>query len=90
MEDAATAEISRGQIWQWVQHGARLAGEGPWVTPALVRLLADEEMETIRHAVGDEAFRQGRFDEALRLFEQVALSEEFPEFLTIPAYAHIE
>jgi malate synthase len=90
MEDAATAEISRSQIWQWIRHGARLAGEGPQVTPALVQLLAREELGRIRQAIGEETFAQGRFDEARQLLEQVALSEEFPEFLTVPAYNYID
>ncbi|HLN60311.1 MAG TPA: malate synthase A [Symbiobacteriaceae bacterium] len=86
MEDAATAEISRSQLWQWIRHGARLTDGGPRVTPALVRLLAQEELATIRRTIGEAAFTQGRFDEARQLLEQVALSEEFPEFLTITAY----
>jgi malate synthase len=90
MEDAATAEISRGQIWQWIRHGARVDEKGPQVTPALVRLLAGEELVTIRQAIGDAAFERGRFEEARSLLEQVALSEEFPEFLTLPAYEWID
>lgn len=86
MEDAATAEISRSQIWQWIRHGAHLGEDGPRVTPALVRLLVGEELAKIRHAVGDEAFAKGRYDEAQALFEQVALSHTFPDFLTVPAY----
>ena len=86
MEDAATAEISRSQLWQWIRHGARLSDGGPQVTPALVRLLAQEELATIRRTIGEVNFAQGRFDEARQLLEQVALSEEFPEFLTITAY----
>jgi len=86
MEDAATAEISRSQLWQWIRHGARLTGEGPQVTQALVRLIAAEEMAKIRNATGAEAFARGRFEEARELLEQVALREEFPEFLTTVAY----
>ncbi|HEY8394629.1 MAG TPA: malate synthase A [Thermaerobacter sp.] len=89
MEDAATAEIARAQVWQWVRHGASLK-EGPRVTADLVRRIADEEMEKIRAEVGDEFFRNGRFAEARELFEQVALSEEFIEFLTLPAYERID
>jgi malate synthase len=90
MEDAATAEISRSQIWQWIRHGARLAGDGPQVTPALVQLLAREELARIQQAVGAEAFARGRYEEARRLLEQVALEGSFPEFLTVPAYACID
>jgi malate synthase len=89
MEDAATAEISRSQVWQWVHHGIRLA-EGPQVTAALVRQLEREELDKISEAVGAQAYQDGRFEEAARIFEQVALSDEFTEFLTIPAYDHID
>jgi len=88
MEDAATAEISRSQIWQWVHNGVSTA-EGTPVTPEWVRTVEDEELEKVRAAVGDEAFEQGRYAEARELFEQVALSDEFEEFLTLPAYERI-
>ena len=89
MEDAATAEISRSQVWQWQRNGVRL-DEGPPVTADLVRELEQEELEKIREAMGAEAFAAGRFDEARRLFEEVALAEEFDEFLTLPAYGRLE
>ena len=89
MEDAATAEISRSQIWQWVHHGVSLA-EGPRVTRELVRDVEREELAKIEKAVGAELFAKGRYDDARQLFEEVALSEDFREFLTIPAYAHID
>jgi malate synthase len=90
MEDAATAEIARSQVWQWVRHGAGL-GDGRTVTRELVRELADDELETIRSEVGDEFFYgQGRPDESRALFEQVALSDDFVEFLTLPAYGHLD
>ena len=75
MEDAATAEISRSQIWQWVRHGARLP-DGQPVTPGLVRSLGDRELE--------------RDAPARRLFEEVALSEEFVDFLTVPGYDRLD
>jgi malate synthase len=89
MEDAATAEISRSQVWQWVHHGATLAA-GQRVTRELVRRLEDEELATIRGHLGPRTFDAGRFDEARTLFEEVALSEQFVEFLTLPAYGHLE
>jgi malate synthase len=90
MEDAATAEISRSQVWQWIHHGVTLA-EGEKVTPDLVRRIEDEELAKIREQVGDEFYAQSRADESKALFEQVALSgEEFVEFLTLPAYEHID
>ncbi|HEU5288577.1 MAG TPA: malate synthase A [Candidatus Limnocylindria bacterium] len=89
MEDAATAEISRSQVWQWVHHGAKLA-EGPTVTRELVRTVRDEELAKIRTAVGDGAYAQGRFDEAATLFDEVALAPDFVEFLTLPGYTRLE
>jgi malate synthase len=82
MEDAATAEISRSQIWQWVRHGK--------VRRERVLEVLDEEMERIRSEVGDEVWEKGRPDETRRVFEQVALGEEFPAFLTLPAYELID
>jgi malate synthase len=82
MEDAATAEISRSQIWQWVRHGK--------VTRERVLEVLDEEMERIRSEVGDEVWEKGRPDETRRVFEQVALGDEFPAFLTLPAYELID
>jgi len=87
MEDAATAEIARSQIWQWVHHGTTLH-EGPRVTRELVRRIADEELARIQREAGS-AFDAGRFADARQLFEYVALTEPFVEFLTIPAYDHI-
>jgi malate synthase len=85
MEDAATAEISRSQVWQWV-HDRVSTAEGAIVTRKRVRQIEDEELEKIRSAVGEERFAAGRYGEARELFEQVALSNEFEEFLTLPAY----
>jgi malate synthase len=85
MEDAATAEISRSQLWQWIHHGATLQ-DGRTVTRELVREVLDEEMARIHAEVGDEVWARGRPDETRAVFEQVTLSDEFPEFLTLPAY----
>ncbi len=85
MEDAATAEISRSQIWQWAHNGAVTDG-GTTVTPELIRELADDEMRAIRELVGEDAFGEGRYQEARALFESVALAPDFVEFLTLPAY----
>jgi malate synthase len=89
MEDAATSEIARSQVWQWVRHRVSLA-EGPHVTPDLVRTVIEEELEKIREAVGVEVYAKSRPDEARALFEQVALSDELVEFLTLPAYDYID
>ncbi len=89
MEDAATAEISRSQIWQWVRSGST-TDSGTVITPELVRKIADEETDTIRTAIGHEAFNAGRFDDAKDLFERVSLADDFPDFLTLPAYEVLE
>ncbi|MHB8606521.1 MAG: malate synthase A [Thermoplasmatota archaeon] len=88
MEDAATAEISRSQVWQWLRHRAKLADGRP-LTRELVRATLDDEMKKIEALVGPAAFASGKFAEARSLFEEVALAPTFPEFLTIPAYAHL-
>src|SRR4051794_7777068 len=89
MEDAATAEIARGQVWQWIRHEIKLE-TGQIVTPELVRDVATAELAKIREEIGDDEWfeREGRPDLSRRLFEQVALSgnERFEEFLTLPAY----
>jgi malate synthase len=87
MEDAATAEISRSQIWQWIYNGVVLDDTGVKVTPELVRELVATELAELRAELGDEAYRAGRWADAAGLFEQVALAEEFPDFLTLPGYA---
>jgi malate synthase len=85
MEDAATAEISRSQIWQWIRHGVRLE-DGRVVTGDLVRTLLDEELAKIRAAVGEETWVAGRPEQTRAIFEHVALGDGLPEFLTVPAY----
>jgi malate synthase len=89
MEDAATAEIARSQVWQWVRHAVRLSGDAP-VTADLVRRIETEELARIRREIGADVFDKGRFEEARGLFEEVALREAFVEFLTIPAYGRID
>jgi malate synthase len=89
MEDAATAEISRSQLWQWIRHGVALQ-DGRVVTRELVTQILDEETARIRSDVGEAQWSAGRPEETRELFELVALSEDFPEFLTVPAYAILE
>ncbi len=84
MEDAATAEISRSQVWQWLHNDVRL-DDGQVVTRDLVERLIEEEMSAIRDRSGD-AFESGRWDDARSLFTEMALAEDFEEFLTVPAY----
>jgi malate synthase len=89
MEDAATAEISRAQIWQWVHHGAKLE-DGRQVTRELVRQVLDEETGKIRESVGEETWCAGRPAETREIFERVALAPELIQFLTIPAYDYLD
>ncbi len=89
MEDAATAEISRTQVWQWVAHGAKLA-DGRAVTPELVRGTIAEELDKMRRTLGAERFDGGKFDLASRLFDQMMTGAEFAEFLTLVAYDHLD
>ncbi len=89
MEDAATAEISRSQIWQWVHHGCELE-DGRTITAELVRQVLDEETAKIRSEVGEETWQAGRPDETRVIFERVALSEPLVEFLTLEAYDYLD
>ncbi len=89
MEDAATAEICRSQIWQWIRHQARLE-DGRTVTGELVRQIIDEETERIRADVGEEVWAAGRPAETRAVFERVALQEDLPEFMTQVAYELLE
>jgi malate synthase len=87
MEDAATAEISRSQVWQWLHNGISLA-EGPQVTRELVERVITEELVKIELAYA-EAFDAEKFAEATGLFKDVALADDYAEFLTLPAYEHM-
>jgi malate synthase len=91
MEDAATAEIARSQVWQWLRHGRALE-DGTPITADLVRRLETEELERIRTEIGDDEWfeREGRPAESRELFEQVALADELAEFLTLPAYERLD
>lgn len=85
MEDAATAEISRAQIWQWLHHQAKL-DDGTIITKELYTQLLAEEIENIKKYVGEERYNKGKFGAAIALFDQLVTSEQFAEFLTLPAY----
>ena len=88
MEDAATAEISRAQIWQFVKYGVALEG-GVRADAELFRRCLPEEMERVKGELGAEAYAKGRFPEAIALFEQLSLAPTFEDFLTVPAYAKL-
>ena len=82
MEDAATAEIARSQVWQWIRHG-RFERDR-------VREVIDEELASLRETFGDQIYEKSRADDARAIFEQVALGDDFIEFLTLPAYNYLE
>ncbi|HEY1447307.1 MAG TPA: malate synthase A [Caulobacteraceae bacterium] len=88
MEDAATAEISRAQIWQWIAQGARL-DDGRAVTVELFAATLAEEMAALETALG-AGFAHGRFAEAIALFSKMSVADSFEEFLTLPAYEALE
>jgi len=88
MEDAATAEISRSQLWQWRKHGASIT-DGPVIDDDLLARLFDEEMDKIKEAMGDDAYAISAFDEARALFWDMTVADDFQEFLTLPAYERI-
>ncbi len=89
MEDAATSEISRTQVWQWIQHPAGVLADGRKVTADLCRALIPEELDKIKGLVGEERFSSGRYELASELFEQLATADDLGEFLTLAAYEHL-
>ncbi|MCO5170300.1 MAG: malate synthase A [Planctomycetes bacterium] len=89
MEDAATAEISRSQVWQWVRHQARL-DQGSLVTPERVEALIAEEVARAERELGPERFGQGRFPAAADLLRRLCLADDLADFLTLPAYELID
>jgi malate synthase len=86
MEDAATAEIARSQLWQWIRSPQGVLDDGRKVTRALVHRLLAEEMPRIRTLLGEAGWHAGRYEEAARLFDAITASNEYTEFLTLPAY----
>lgn len=86
MEDAATAEISRAQVWQWIRHEEGKLNDGRKVTFALVEQLKAEELAKIEKEIGKESFEKGRFVEATKLFTDLVRKDEFEPFLTLPGY----
>jgi malate synthase len=85
MEDAATSEISRAQVWQWVHNGAKLE-DGRTITLKLYETIRDEELAGIRKRIGEAAWAAGRFALASKLFDEMIAAPAMPEFLTLPAY----
>jgi malate synthase len=85
MEDAATAEISRAQLWQWIHHAMSL-DDGRSVTAELVDTLMDDELAKLQWVLGDNRYRSGKFEQARDLFRRMSRSREIPDFLTSIAY----
>ncbi|MGD9225272.1 MAG: malate synthase A [Desulfobacterales bacterium] len=90
MEDAATAEISRTQLWHWVHHPEGILDDGRKVTLELFRKVMQEEMEDICDVVGDECFGDGKYNLAAQLFDEIIANDELEEFLTLRAYPHLD
>jgi malate synthase len=86
MEDAATAEISRAQVWQWIRHPRGILSDGRKVTKELFRAVLAEELEKIKTQFGEKRFANGKFDLAAELFDKITTDDEFVEFLTLPGY----
>ena len=90
MEDAATAEISRAQVWQWIHHARGVLNDGRMVTVELYRQLQGEELAKIRAALGDEAYDARRFALASQIFDTITTADTFVDFLTLPAYDYLD
>ena len=89
MEDAATAEISRSQVWQWIRSRKGILDDGRKVTKEMVAAMLPEEMTKIRDYLGS-AYGEGRYEEAAKIFADLISSDTFVEFLTLRAYERID
>ena len=89
MEDAATAEISRSQIWQWIRSEKGRLDDGRKVTAELFRSLLAEELPKVKTYLGDTAWNEGKYEEGAHLFDRITTGD-YVEFLTLPAYAAID
>jgi len=88
MEDAATAEISRAQIWQWLHHKATTV-DGKKITLDYYNMLLNQELEKIKETVGAENYNRGKYKEATEIFNQMTTSKTFEDFLTLQAYNYL-
>ncbi|MBX9903036.1 MAG: malate synthase A [Burkholderiales bacterium] len=89
MEDAATAEISRSQIWQWMRSPKGVLDDGRKVTRDMFRKMLPEELARVRRELGEDAWKAGRYEEASRLFDEITTSDDYVEFLTLPGYEQL-
>jgi malate synthase len=90
MEDAATAEIARSQIWQWIRSEKGKLDDGRKVTKELFRSLLAEELPKVKTYLGEAAWQTGRYDAGAALFEAITTDDNYVEFLTLPAYDLID
>ncbi len=90
MEDAATAEISRAQLWQWIKHPDAALDDGRKITLDLFRTMLQAEMEKIHAEVGEPVFHQVKYEQAAALFDEIIAADSLAEFLTLKAYDHLE
>ncbi len=90
MEDAATAEISRTQVWQWIHHQEGVLDDGTEVTKDLFRRVLSEELEKLPDIVDPVRTRNDRFEEAAQLFDRISTDDDFVEFLTLPGYEYFD
>ena len=88
MEDAATAEISRAQIWQWLQHRSK-TNNGILIDKKYIENILNQELQKIKEKIGKELFEKGNYDKASNIFINLCVSEKFEDFLTIPSYEYL-
>jgi len=90
MEDAATAEICRAQLWQWIHHPSAALDDGREITENLYRQFLGEEIEKIKTLYGSQSYAEGKMDSAIELFDTLVTSKQFAQFLTLPAYEKLQ
>jgi malate synthase len=90
MEDAATVEIARSQLWQWLHHPKGILNDGRKFTPELYKALQADELRKLRESLGEEEFARRKFDIAVKILDEIILNDEFTEFLTLPAYKYLD
>lgn len=89
MEDAATVEISRAQLWQWTRHPKGILDDGRKVTIQLFRSLMEDELNKLKNAIGEQQFAQRKFAPAAEILDNIVANDQFVEFLTLPAYRYL-
>ena len=90
MEDAATAEIARAQVWQWIRYPKGVLDDGREVTVELYRQILTEELDKIRAQVGQDRYESGHFTLASQLLDKITTDDAFADFLTLVAYEHLD